>query len=285
MKWNDKTVAVTGAGGGIGRQLVLQLLARGASVAAVDINQQALEETQRQAAAYGEKLSLHRVNITDRNAVCSLPHEVEEKHGRIDALINNAGIIQPFVPFSELDYETMQRVININLFGMMYMTRAFLPFLAGRPEAHIANVSSMGGFLPVPGQTLYGASKAGVKLLTEGLKAELSRSKIGVSVIMPGGIATDIVKNSGVESSIKPAEQSGKAAAKLTTPEEAARTILDGIEKNRSRILVGKDAKFLDLFSRIAPLKAGRFISRMMSSSHSETFTKTEDLKVRECVG
>ena len=283
MKFEGKVVAVTGAGGGIGRQLVLQLLEKGASVAAIDINQDALNETLRQAGDKGSRVSLHKADITNRDTVCGLPQEIKERHGEIDALINNAGIIQPFIPFSDLNYETMQRIININLFGMMFMTRSFLPFLASQPEAYIANVSSMGGFLPVPGQTLYGASKAGVKLLTEGLKAELSKSNIGVSVVMPGGINTDIVKNSGVEDSIETSDTKD-AASKLTTPEEAAHIILKGIEKNKSRILVGKDAKFLDLFSRIAPIKAGRFISQMMKSTHSNTFSKPEELQGKGCL-
>ena len=283
MRFENKVVAVTGAGGGIGRQLVLQLLEKGASIAAIDINQDALDETLKQAGDKGSRVSLHKADITNRDIVCALPHEIKERHGEIDALINNAGIIQPFIPFSDLTYETIQRIININLFGMMFMTRSFLPFLASRPEAYIANVSSMGGFLPVPGQTLYGASKAAVKLLTEGLKAELSKSSIGVSVIMPGGINTDIVKNSGVEDSIE-VKDAKDSAAKLTTPEKAAQIILSGIEKNKSRILVGKDAQMLDLFSRIAPIKAGRFISKMMKSTHSNTFSNPEDLQTKGCL-
>ena len=283
MNFNRKTVAVTGAGGGIGRQLVLQLLQKGASVAAIDINTEALEETRKAAGNKQDRVSVHTADITNRDAVCALPDEIVRHHGQIDALINNAGIIQPFVPFSELDYDTMQRIININLFGMMFMTRSFMSYLASRPEAYIANVSSMGGFLPVPGQTLYGASKAGVKLLTEGLRAELSKSNIGVSVIMPGGIATDIVKNSGVEESVDTTDAS-ESSMKLTTPEEAASVILSGIEKNKPRIIVGKDAAFLDIFSRIAPLRAGKFISKMMKSTHAETFSDPQRLQQRGCL-
>lgn len=282
MEFDKKVAVVTGAGGGIGRQLVLQLLAHGASVAAVDINEQALEETKEAAEAAADRVSLHIADITKREMVCSLPPEVVKKQGAIDILINNAGIIQPFVPFAELEYETIMRVMNINVFGPIFMTRAFLPYLAKRPEAYIANVSSMGGFLPVPGQTLYGASKAAVKLLTEGLRAELAHSHIGVSVIMPGGVATNITQNSGVVST---AEQSSdpNAAKGLTTAEQAARIILKGIRKNRPRILVGKDATMMDLLSRLAPIRAGKMISRMMASLLEERFRNIDLIQFKGC--
>jgi short-subunit dehydrogenase len=120
-------------------------------------------------------------------------------HGVVDGLINVAGIIRPFVKLNELDYDVIQRVINVNLYGTIHMVKAFLPHLLERPVAHIANVSSMGGFLPVPGQTIYGASKAAVKLMTEGLYAELLDTNVGVSVVFPGAVATEITSNSGVE--------------------------------------------------------------------------------------
>ena len=146
MKLNGKVIVITGAGGGIGRQLVVQSLAEGASVAAVDINPDALEATKIAAGNNAGRMSLHTANITDRKVVCGLPESVKAAHGKIDAIINNAGIIQPFIPFAELDYETIQRVMNINVYGMMYMTRAFLPYIAESEEGYIANVSSMGGF-------------------------------------------------------------------------------------------------------------------------------------------
>lgn len=282
MDFAGKVVVVTGAGGGIGRQLVVQLLDRGASIAAVDVSETALQGTLSAAGPRGQKVSLHVVDITDRERVCTLPGEVEERHGTVDILINNAGIIQPFVPFAELEHEVIDRVMNINVYGPIFMTRAFLPYLAKRPEAYIANVSSMGGFLPVPGQTLYGASKAAVKLLTEGLRAELAHSRIGVSVIMPGGVNTNITKNSGVVST---AEQNAdaKAPTSMTSPEAAARTIVEGIRRERARILVGRDARFMDILSRVAPVRAGKFISKMMASLLEERFTNLDLVQFRGC--
>src|SRR5689334_6495819 len=173
MNVMNKIIVVTGAGSGMGRALVLGLVNKGARVAAVDLNENALKETVELTGQYQDKISTHVVNVTDRKAVEMLPDEVIKAHGAVDGLINNAGIIQPFVRLNDLQYEAIERVLNVNLYGVIYMTKAFLPYLQKRPEAHIVNVSSMGGFFPVPGQTLYGASKAGVKLLTEGLYSEL----------------------------------------------------------------------------------------------------------------
>lgn len=169
MKVLNKVFVVTGGGNGIRRELVLNLLGKGATVAAVDINEDGLRETVELAGDKKDKLSTYVVDITQRDKVEGLPAEIINKHGVVDGLINNAGIIQPFVRFNDLSFDAIEHVLNVNLSGTIYMIKAFLPHLLKRPEGHIVNISSMGGFLPVPGQTLYGASKAGVKLLTEGL--------------------------------------------------------------------------------------------------------------------
>ena len=197
MRVAGKVWVITGGGGGMGRELVIQLLGRGARVAAVDRNPAALGGTADAAGTNGSRLSTHVVDITDRTAVRGLPAEVVAIHGTVDGLINNAGVIQPFVPVAELDDATIERVLDVNLMGTLHMVQAFLPVLATRPEAHLANVSSMGGFFPFPGQTLYGASKAAVRLLTEGLYAELLDTNIGVSVIFPGAVNTGISRELG----------------------------------------------------------------------------------------
>lgn len=160
MRANGKTIVVTGGGNGIGRELVLQLLSKGARVAALDISEEGLAETTRRAGDGAERLSTHVANIADRAAVEALPATIIEAHGQIDGLMNVAGIIQPFVKVNELDYAAIERVMNVNFWGVMHMVKAFLPHLLARPSAHIVNISSMGGFLPVPGQSVYGASKA-----------------------------------------------------------------------------------------------------------------------------
>ncbi|WP_305954202.1 SDR family oxidoreductase [Paenibacillus sp. FSL H8-0259] len=121
----------------------------------------------------------------------ALPEQVIDQHGKVDGIINNAGIIHPFLKVNELEYDKIKLVMDINFYGTLYMVKSFLPYLLKRPVVHIANVSSMGGFLPVPGQTIYGASKAAVKLLTEGLRAELKDTNVKVTLVFPGGVSTN----------------------------------------------------------------------------------------------
>jgi len=147
MKVRNKVIVITGGGNGIGRELVLNLLSKGAHVAAVDINAAALQETVGLAGVMKDKLSTHVVNITDKDAVAALPEQVITKHGTVDGVINNAGIIQHFVRVNDLDYADIERVMNVNFYGTLYMKKAFLPHFLTRPEAHITNISSMGGFL------------------------------------------------------------------------------------------------------------------------------------------
>jgi short-subunit dehydrogenase len=267
MKVQNKVIVVTGGGNGIGRELVLNLLAKGASVAAVDINEAALQETVALAGNKKEKLSTYVVDITNKEAVAALPEKVNARHGAVDGIINNAGIIQPFVRVNELDYDAIERVMKVNFNGTLYMTKSFLPHLLKRPEAHIANLSSMGGFLPVPGQSLYGASKAAVKLFTEALHSELLNTKVGVTVIFPGAIGTNIAANSGVAGTLRVEDvDREKAAARTLAPSKAAEIIVNGIEQNRYRVLVGSDATFLDRFYRLSPERAANFIYKQMKS-------------------
>ncbi|WNG29931.1 SDR family oxidoreductase [Cystobacter fuscus] len=264
MKVQNKIIVVTGGGNGMGRELVLALLSRGASVAAVDINASALEETVALAGVNRANLATYTVNITDRALVEALPQQVISRFGAVDGIINNAGVIQPFVKLKDLDYAAIDRVMNVNLFGTLYMTKAFLPHLLARPEAHITNISSMGGFLPVPGQTIYGAAKAAVKLLTEGLNSELQGTNVRVTVVFPGAIGTNIAANSGVMNTLQ--VKSGDTSIKMLAPATAARIILEGIENNRYRVLVGSDSRFMDAIYRLNPQRAARFILNQMSS-------------------
>jgi NAD(P)-dependent dehydrogenase (short-subunit alcohol dehydrogenase family) len=260
VKVKDKVWVVTGAGSGMGRELTLLLLQRGARVAAVDRDPAGLQQLSGAAAA-GERLSVHVADVTDRSEVDALPAQVEAAHGRIDGLVNNAGIIQPFVPVVDLPDEAIQRVLDVNLMGTLSMVRAFLPGLQRRPEAHVVNVSSMGGFFPFPGQTVYGASKAAVKLLTEGLYAELLDTDVSVSAVLPGAVDTGIAANSGV--AVPGTEQGGKVP--ITPADKAARTIVAGIEKDKLHVFVGNDARVMNLAIKLAPRTAIRFVQKQMS--------------------
>jgi len=261
MRVQDKVVVVTGAGSGIGRELVLCLLSKGARVAGVDLNPKSLAETAGLAEGYKDKFSGFLANIAERSAVEALPERVLARFGAVDGIINNAGIIQPFARLNDLDYSTIERVLNVNLFGTLFMIKAFLPLLLKRPEGHIANLSSMGGFLPVPGQTIYCAAKAAVKLMSEGLAFELLHTNVRVTVVFPGAVATNIRENSGVSS---PKMVEGSGAMKAVTAMKAAQMIVRSIERDAYHVFVGKDATLMDKLSRLSPAYAARVIANKM---------------------
>ncbi len=269
MKIAGKVLIVTGAGSGIGREVVFEALRRGATVAAADINATTLEETAALAQVTGngggERLSTHVIDITDKAAVQALPGAVIERHGVVDGIVHCAGIIQPFVRLKDLDDAAIDRVFAVNWLGTLHLTRTLLPILLDRPEGHIVNVSSMGGFLPVPGQTIYGASKAAVKLFTEGLHAECAGTSVRVTLVLPGAVATDIAANSGVEAPVSGAD-AAKMASRAMAADKAARIILDGMEKDVYRVMVGGDAKLMDRLYRLSPRHAAAFIARQMRS-------------------
>ena len=265
MQIENKVFVVTGGGNGMGREVVLGLLARKARVAAVDLNQAGLDETAALAGA-GDRLTTHAVNVSDRKAVLALPAEVKKAHGQVDGLLNVAGIIQPFVKIAELDFEVIERVMNVNFWGVVNMSKAFLPDLLARPQSALLNVSSMGGFLPVPGQAAYGASKAAVKLFTEALYAESQGTSLAVTVVFPGGVGTNITKNSGVDTSKMEAAMTGAKMPKTVTPADAGRQIIEGLEKGAFRVRIGSDAKFMDRFSRLSPRRATLLIADQMKA-------------------
>lgn len=263
MKAQGKNIVVTGGGNGVGRELVLQLLGKGANVFAVDINEAALKETER-IAGNSNSLFTYVVDISNKDAVFAFAKNVVDEHKRIDGIINNAGIIQPFIHLNELDMDRIDRVMNINFYGTLYMVKAFLPYLLKRPEAHIVNVSSMGGFLPVPGQSIYGASKAAVKLLTEGLSSELKDTNVNVSVVIPGGIATDIKKNSNIAHNVS---SDNKDTKMILTPVKAAELIISTMEKKKLRAYIGKDCNVMNALYKVSSSFAMNMINKVMSSN------------------
>lgn len=263
MKIPGKVIVITGAGSGMGREMALQIIARGGKVAGLDRLLEALEETAKLSGARVENFLSIEADIADLKQINKVPEKVMQHFGSVDGIINNAGIIQPFVKVNDLSLDLMQRVMDVNFFGLVYVTKAFLPYLLERPEAHIVNISSMGGFLPVPGQSIYGASKAAVKLFTEGLYAELKDTHVKVSTVFPGAIATNITANSGVDMSGMEKKSSGMTSLPAT---DAAAIILAGMEADRFHILVGSDSKFLYYLSRLAPEYATNFIAKKMKA-------------------
>ncbi len=264
MKVANKVVLVTGAGSGMGRELTLELVRRGAKVAAVDLRPEGLLETERLAAALGGTVANFTLDVSDAQAVEALPAQVEKALGAVDGVINNAGIIQPFVKVNDLDMADVDRVMNVNFTGPLRLMKAFLPGLLTRPEAHILNVASMGAYAPVPGQSVYGASKAALKLLTEGMRSELMDTNVSVTIAFPGAVATNITANSGIEVPGGASEQESKF--KAMPANEAAKIMVDAFEAGKPRVTVGKDATFMDRMSRLTPVGAANLIYKQMKS-------------------
>lgn len=265
MVLESKTFVVTGGGNGMGREIVMNLLKRRCRVIAADISAQSLKDTQRLAEAYGLKCDTKVVDVTNRDAVEQFAHEVCAREGGIDGIVNNAGIIQPFTSIRDTDYSVAQRIFNVNFWGVMNMTQAFLPHLTKRRTSIIVNVSSMGGFIPVPGQAVYGASKAAVKQLSEALEIELSDSSVHVTTVFPGALDTDIKKNSGIGCDTK-AQASHTASAKLPlSPITAAEAVVNAIEECKKTVYIGEDSVAMSRLCRNNPEEAARKIKEMIN--------------------
>lgn len=261
---DNKVFAITGAGNGIARELTLQMLARGARVAGIDLNEAALAETKKLAGVNADRISTHATDISNRELVSELPKAIIAAHGQVDGLINVAGIIQPFVRINDLGFDAIDRVINVNLYGTINTMKAFLPHLLSRPEGYIANVSSMGGYAPVPGQSIYGATKAAVKLLTEGLHSELMGTNVHVTAVYPGAIATNIAGNSGL--SMPGGDSAETSKFTMTSVTDAAEAIVKGVERNAYKIFIGSDAKTMDKLTRLMPERAATIIYNNMKA-------------------
>ena len=278
MELKGKTFVITGGGSGLGRQLTLSLVKAGAQVAAVDINLAGLQETVRLAGEIAEdgaeRVHVLECNITDAKAVADLPKRVLARYQQIDGLINNAGIIQPFVTVEEMEDQLIDRIFNINFFGTLHMVRAFLPYLRQSDEACLANVSSLGGFVPVSGQTMYGASKAAVKQLTDGLRGELDGTHVHVMSIIPGAMATAIRQNSGL-GAVNVEKQKTKAAL---NPEIAAKLIVEAIQKDKAELYIGKDSRMMHFLFRFIPLKATKWLNDNIRHQHEVMATKAKEL-------
>jgi NADP-dependent 3-hydroxy acid dehydrogenase YdfG len=267
MKLTNRVAVITGAGSGIGRATALSMARRGCHLALADINEAGVQDTAREAQALGVRATAHRLDVADRAAVAAFPAEVHAAHKRVDLLMNNAGVALggTFEQVSEADFDWL---MEINFHGVVRMTRAFLPLLHGSDDARIVNVSSIYGIITPPGQAAYAASKFAVRGFSNVLRHELEGSRIGVSVVHPGGVATSIARNARIPSGA-PAdeiERGRKTMEKLLrmAPEQAGEIIVRGIEKRRARILVGSDAKAAAFLERLAPVGYWNLLKKAM---------------------
>jgi short-subunit dehydrogenase len=257
---SGSAAALTGAASGIGRALALQLSARGCDLALADRDEAGLQAVAAEIAkASPRKVTLHRVDVGDPGQIRDFANAATAAHPALNIVINNAGVAL-LGGFSEIDQAQMDWLFNINFWGVVHSTRAFLPHLAQQREAHIVNLSSIFGIIAPPGQTAYSAAKFAVRGFSESLRHELAmaNSPVRLSVVHPGGVSTSIVRNSrtgiGVTDNARRAQSIDRfdAMAK-TTPAAAALRIIEDIENNAPRILIGGDARFMDLLQRFRP--------------------------------
>ena len=271
---NGSAAAVTGAASGIGRALALELAARGCDLALADRDEAGLQSVAAEIAKTQQrKVSTHRPDVGEPDQIAEFAAAASAAHPKLNIVINNAGVAL-LGAFSEIEQAQMEWLFNINFWGTVHGTRAFLPILAKQPEAHIVNLSSIFGIIAPPGQTAYCAAKFAVRGFTESLRHELAmaNSPVRLSVVHPGGVATNIVRNSrtgtGITDNARRAQSIDRfdAVAK-TTPTAAAQRIILGIEKNQPRILIGNDARFMDLLQRFRPATYWKVLARQIEKA------------------
>lgn len=265
-----RTAIVTGAGGGIGAAISASLAKRGCHLALGDIDTVGLARTAETVKPSGVRVSTHVLDVGDGNAIASFPAQVLAEHAAIDVVVNNAGVALGGT-FEDVSPENFDWLMGINFWGVVRMTRAFLPHLKTRPEARIVNLSSLFGLVAPPGQTAYAASKFAVRGFSEALRHELERSPVGITVVHPGGVRTSIARSSRAPDGVDPVEveRDRKAFEKqLKLPAETAgEIIVKGIEARRARIIVGSDAKLLASLERLMPVGHWGVIRRLMGAT------------------
>ncbi|OUS27213.1 short-chain dehydrogenase [Gammaproteobacteria bacterium 45_16_T64] len=268
----DKVAAITGAASGIGRALALELAQQGCHIALSDVDETGLAETASQAAAYGIKVTTQKLDVADREAVHAWADTVVNDHGKVNMIFNNAGVALGGT-VAKTDYSDYEWIMNINMWGVVYGTKAFLPYIQESGEGHIVNISSIFGIFAQPTQSAYNMSKFAVRGFTESLRQELDISKDNVSAtcVHPGGIKTNIAKNARMNSSVSELTGGDAETARaqfdamfMTTPEKAAKVILNAVSKNKRRVLIGPDAKVLDIMQRSLPMAYQRLVTSSM---------------------
>ena len=256
---HSKVVVITGAASGIGQALARAMAAKGAVLALVDVDETRLESIWSELTEAGCTVSSHIVDVSDREAMEQLPQTIVNTHGCVEVLINNAGVSVGAM-FDDHSIDDAEWLLDINLKGVIYGCKFFLPFLKRAPEAHIVNVSSMFGFFSMPGQAIYSASKAGVRAFTEALWTELSNTTVHVTTVHPGTIRSNVIRSSRMlddEMQVKAAELQEKYGMPT---DRAAQKIVLAVERNKLRVIVGADAHIGEFLKRLLPVSFQRLL-------------------------
>ena len=263
----DSVTVITGAASGIGQALALRVAKENVSgVAISDVNEVGLRDTAAMVEAMGIPVSTHVIDVSNLDSVKLFSEEVLARHGRVTHLINNAGV-GLIGEFQHISIEDFEWLMGINFWGVVYCTKVFLPSLLDQKSAHIVNVSSVFGLIAPSEQSAYCSSKFAVRGFTESLRHELSETNVAVSCVHPGGIKTNIVRNSRVGSNTPDEwkQQGVRFFDKVarTSADEAADVIVRGIKARNPRILIGKDARAISVFSRLFPKRYLTIIERL----------------------
>jgi short-subunit dehydrogenase len=272
FQFEGSAAAITGAASGIGRALALALAARGCDVALADLDQEGLESVAREiAAAHPRRVTIQRLDVADPKQIEDFSAAAIGAFPGLNLLFNNAGVAL-LGHFDEFDQSQMAWLMDINFWGVVRGTRAFMPHLASRPQAHIVNISSIFGIIAPAGQSAYSASKFAVRGFSESLRHELAMngSNVRLSVVHPGGVKTNIARRARSGTRLREnvnMAQVGDQFDRLarTTADAAAERILRGVERNEPRILIGSDARLLDLIQRLRPATYWSLLSRLFN--------------------
>lgn len=262
--FQDYTAVVTGAASGIGQALALKLASLGANLAIADLDNEGLAETERQLNNIGGKTKCYLLDVAKLSDIQQFAADVQSDFQRIDIVVNNAGIGMSS-PLSDTPYKDFEKLLGINMWGVIYGSQEFLPFLKQQPHAYLVNISSVLGLFAMPELGVYNTSKFAVRGYTETLQQELADSSVHVACVHPGFIKTNIAKNSHIKDpkkladGVKRFEENAKTTATI-----AADIIVSGMLKNKPRILVGRDAVFLDLVQRLLPTHYHKVLNKLM---------------------
>ena len=262
-----KVAVVTGAGSGIGQALAVELARSGAKLAISDIDTDGLAQTEERTKAIGAPVKANRLDVTEREAFLAYADEVNEHFGKVNQIYNNAGI--GFTGDVEISqFKDIERVMDVDFWGVVNGTKAFLPHLIASGDGHVINISSLFGIFSVPGQAAYNSAKFAVRGFTEALRQEMALADhpVKVTTVHPGGIKTAIARNATAAEGLDANELAEFFDKRLasTSPQRAARIILEAVHKNKARVLVGLDAKVLDLVVRLTGSGYQRLFSRLL---------------------
>lgn len=275
----NKVAAVTGAASGIGRMLAVHLAEQGCHLAISDVDEAGLQQTASMINNNGMKVTTHVIDVADREQVYAYARDVVDRHGCVHILINNAGVVVTDT-VEDVCYEDFEWIMGINLWGVVYGCKAFLPHLKEQKEAHIVNISSVNGIFTNPNNGPYCTTKFAVRGFTETLCQELKKSTVRVTCVHPGGISTNIVRNARFYKAVDPDMDHSNTIDVFdrfiahTTADKAARIIISGIRKNKHRIMVGPDAYVYDWLKRLFPVGLQRLVASFQKAPRVRGKTK-----------